>query len=407
VFAAPADALSLADLERYDPPAPERGRERRFLCPRCGDQHPKDADHRSLSLNVETGLWTCHRCRASGKIAERWEDRRPLGRRERSRAQLRRTFGLAVTPSHSATAPPPVEIADACQDLYDRTLPLEGSPGADYLAGRGIPVGVATAAGVRWASVWYGRPAVVFPIRGRVGQLVGLHGRHTDGRENPKAHDYGKKSAGLFATPGALDGQRVVLVEGSIDALSLAAAGVPAAALCGLRAAEWTFQAFAFKTIALALDNDDHGDDAAVVLAPRFQAFGCRTLRWSPRGAKDWNALHLEHGLDAMREALGVVSTIVETPSTVEGVIEPGSPTDWLEGFEDVLGVVTVPPWKRDAAIAVERLKVAGTWASDEDRRAVAQAAVFECWERQDWATLLQAADDLAELLPVESDAAP
>ncbi len=47
--------LSLADLEAYDPRATERGRERRFLCPCCGDGKPRNAAHRSLSLNTQTG----------------------------------------------------------------------------------------------------------------------------------------------------------------------------------------------------------------------------------------------------------------------------------------------------------------------------------------------------------------
>ena len=62
------------------------------------------------------------------------------------------------------------------------------------------------------------------------GQLVAVTGRHTDGRDAPKAHTGGLKSLGLFATPGTLAADPLVITEAPIDALALAACGVPAVA---------------------------------------------------------------------------------------------------------------------------------------------------------------------------------
>ena len=80
--------LSLADLEAFDPGAREGHRERRFCCPlpACAGKRV-DPAHRSLSVNVQTGAWTCHRCGAKGCLRERWRQR-PSG------YALRRAFAI-------------------------------------------------------------------------------------------------------------------------------------------------------------------------------------------------------------------------------------------------------------------------------------------------------------------------
>lgn len=86
--------LSLRQLENFDARATGNsiggGIERRFLCPLCGEGKPKDAAHRCLAVNTQTGAWLCHRCNEKGKLAE-WKensshdntfDRRTLRRRK-------------------------------------------------------------------------------------------------------------------------------------------------------------------------------------------------------------------------------------------------------------------------------------------------------------------------------------
>src|SRR5690349_2492384 len=75
-------ALSLDELERHDPHPTGSGPEQRFLCPlpACRD-HTHPSRHRSLSANVETGLWHCHRCGEGGLLREYRGDRpRPVRR---------------------------------------------------------------------------------------------------------------------------------------------------------------------------------------------------------------------------------------------------------------------------------------------------------------------------------------
>lgn len=49
------NALTLAELELYDPGSRTGRSQRRFLCPFCGVEKPRYAAHRSLSLHAQTG----------------------------------------------------------------------------------------------------------------------------------------------------------------------------------------------------------------------------------------------------------------------------------------------------------------------------------------------------------------
>jgi len=292
--------LSLADLEGFDPRAPDRRPERRFCCPLCGTAKPIDETHRCLSLKVETGVWHCHRCDASGVLREKWT---PLPRRARQRVVLRRAFALPERREE-----PPTEKAATLQARLKeaRPQPLHGTPGAEYLAGRGIDPDLAHRAGVRWSANWYGRPAVLFPLRDPDGKLVAAHGRHADGRD-PKAHTVGALRSGVFVTPGALEAAPLVVVEGPMCALTLALVGVPALALCGTDAPDWLPRRTAFRHVFLAHDADEAGDKGAAKLAAELRSLGALCERLRPEGAKDWNDLLTSAGPDALRAALAPV----------------------------------------------------------------------------------------------------
>lgn len=301
--------LSLAELEAFDPRAPDRRPERRFCCPLCGTAKPVDAAHRSLSLNMETGAWHCYRCGASGVLREKWT---PLPPRARQRVALRRAFSVPERREGPST-----EKATTLQDRMKeaRPQPLQGTPGAEYLAGRGIDPALAHRAGVRWTANWYGRPAVLFPLRDPDGKLVAAHGRHTDGRD-PKARTAGALRCGVFMTPGALEAAPLVVVEGPMCALTLALVEVSALALCGTDAPDWLSRRTAFRRVLVATDADEAGDRAAEKLAERFGSLGAECQRLRPVGAKDWNDVLQAGGIDALRAALAPVLAGAEVPET-------------------------------------------------------------------------------------------
>jgi DNA primase len=96
----------------------------------------------------------------------------------------------------------------------------------------------------------------------------------------------------------------LVVTEAPLDALSLAAVGVPALALCGTHAPAWLPLVAAFRRVALAFDADGAGDQAAALLGPLLRSFGARPERWRPEGGKDWNELLTRQGSQRLRATM-------------------------------------------------------------------------------------------------------
>jgi hypothetical protein len=297
------DPLTLEQLEQLDPRAPERGQERRFLCPYCGTDKPHDASHRSLAVNRDTGAWRCWRCGEKGKLREFWQEREspPRDRRSRARQQLRRSFAIAD--------PVPIPVGEPEQGA-NRTLsawrdqlrdlePVAGSPGEGYLLGRGIPADVAHAAGIRYCPSWFGRTAVLFPLYDPEHRLHGAQGRYVDGRTDPKSRTGGAPKLGAFLTPGALESESMVIAEAPLDALVLSLCGVPAIGPTGCSAfLEWLPKVAIGKRAFLATDADEAGDTAADQWRDRL-TWASSVERLRPP-AKDWAEALLELGRDGL-----------------------------------------------------------------------------------------------------------
>lgn len=294
-------ALTLAELETFDPRAPHRGgEERRFCCPRCGTEKPRDASHRSLSLHTGTGVWSCHRCQQGGQLRDFWkakEPARPKSRRERARDELRQWQEERERLERPEPTP---EAPSQWREQLRGLVKLAGTAGAAYLQSRGVSIEAAAAATVRFHPAFYGRPAVVFPIRGEPGpagepgKLVAIQGRHTDGRD-PKALGAGPRSRGVFAAAGAWEGDTWAIVEGPLCALSLAAAGLSAISVLGLQLPEWLPKRCAWgrgRRVLIASDADEAGDRAAEEWSAALRALGARPERFRPEVGKDFNDWH-------------------------------------------------------------------------------------------------------------------
>jgi Toprim-like len=316
--------LSITDLEANDPRAPRGRRERRFLCPLCGKDKPRDPAHRSLAVNTSTGAWVCHRCGEKGLLKEQRTNVKPLTRQARTRAAMDRAFSLSP-PSDKASVQK-INEEQRWRELWDASLSLEESAGAAYLEGRGIPIDVAAEAGVRFSPTWYGHPSVLFPILNRAGTLMAVSGRFIDDRE-PKSQCGGPKSLGVFATPGALSAPLVAVCEAPIDALSLWLSGIAAIALNGTSWPGWLPASLAFKPVLLATDADMRGDVAAKQLSEELSPRGARACRLRPRGAKDWNAVLQLRGAESVRTHLAAFSETADDETRVNaayGLLQGG-----------------------------------------------------------------------------------
>ena len=306
-------ALSLADLEAFDPHPQGRDPEKVYRCPIC------QGSERAFHLNTTTGVYNCKRasCGAKGKLTDFRQERPRQSREKRAQSVLKTAFSLAprefaANVSESAIAREETAHAPATaaiwQTLFARAQPIGSTPDAQkYLARRGVPEAIASAADVRGLTL-YGRGFAVFPFCDAAGAPVAFQARALDDR--PDGHRaYGTKSAGVFLTcANALKTETVILCEAPIDALSLAVCGFPSLALGGCSAPDWLPPMLAFKRVLLAFDSDRNGagDVAAVRLAPALQSFGARALRLAPLreavGDKsDWNMMLQSHGAHALR----------------------------------------------------------------------------------------------------------
>lgn len=323
--------LSLAEINAYDP---HEGRRR--LCPLCGDSKPRDSAHRSLSFDDQTGLWKCFRCGEAGRLREYWEQKDDFAPpRQRARARLRETFALPVKTSQSvenAVLSLPVavspqsgalgalkalnDVSGGWPGLWEETGALDSTPGADYLQQRGVPLLVAQAAEVRFSRSWFKQAAVVFPIKNRQGEIVAAQGRGVHGAAKLTL---GPKRNGVFFAPALKSHSAapddvfhplqaaipaIILTEAPIDALSLAACGFPALALCGTSGPDWLHIACGLRRVLLAFDADEAGDEAAVTIQGQLQSFGAKCSRLMPPQGKDWNESLMMFGNAALADWL-------------------------------------------------------------------------------------------------------
>lgn len=272
-------ALSLADLEAIDSGSRGQGTERRFCCPlpAC-EGKPRDRSHRSLSLQVATGLWHCFRCGASGLLHDRATG--PGWRSDGHSVALK-----AGTEKQQVTRP---DNASRWLGKFKDASPIAATPGEAYLKDRGIPRDIATEAGVRYAPSYFGRPAVLFPVRTTESELIAVHGRYID-QAQPRMRTSGPKRRGIFSTGERIDHGLLAVTEAPIDALSLAVLGLPALAICGTSWPRWLPAALAGKSVYLAFDADEAGDAAAAQLRLQLTEGSVQCQRLRPPGVKDWN----------------------------------------------------------------------------------------------------------------------
>jgi len=311
------NALTLAELELYDPRSRTGRSQRRFLCLFCGADKPRDAAHRSLSLNVQTGRWICHRCGERGLLND-FSTISP-----NKAMQLATIIGLYRNTSKFP------ESGFDWKKAWEKSANLSDSPGAAYIQQRGVPPALARLAGVRYSPRWYKRPAALFPIRDQGGNLVAVSGRFISERNALKTMTGGTKSLGVFSTPGALKSRVIAVVEGPMDGLSLAFCHLPAVAMMGTSWPDWLPEAIASKQVLIATNADAAGDEVAGHLVELLSADTSHLVRLRPPVGKDWNdvlrQLGRKQAQDFIRKRIAEVFVNVQPVKANQSLIAAAS----------------------------------------------------------------------------------
>jgi hypothetical protein len=198
-----------------------------------------------------------------------------MSRSAQSAGNARRLASVDLSPGK------PREIDRSRIDQYQAATLM--APGAQYLRSRGLDPDLAAATGIRSTSDWYGRPAVLFPLRDCSGELVAIQGRYTDNHA-PKCRSTSGTGEAIFRA-GDPSGV-VAIVEGPLDALALHSAGVPAIALIGATAPGWITRSLR-GSILLATDADERGDRAATEIRRALRVDPSRIARLRP-ASKDF-----------------------------------------------------------------------------------------------------------------------
>lgn len=318
--AAATHRISLADL---DASRSDGTGDKRYVCPLCSPGRSK-AKRKDFSVNLATGAWQCWHCKESGKLTDYWTDRPAMTRKGQQRAKLAAAFGLKPT-SEPTPATPATDTADVQWRAWlQAAKDIAGTPGADYLGGRGLSVELAHQCGVQYVTRWFGRrPGVLYPLRDQHGVIQAAGVRYTDGRDDPKTRVGGKLSRGVFATPGALDADPVIVVEGPADALAIASTGRSAVALHRTSAPDWLVKKLAFRRVSVGLDADTSGDAASDTLAGELRAYGAVVTRLRPPAPKDWNDTLVAWGVERLTDWLTATLSPAPAPR-VQPSVCPG-----------------------------------------------------------------------------------
>jgi DNA primase len=293
------EAVSLSQLESYDPHPLRQGIRARYLCPLSAEcrEKPRDSAHRSLAVENISGVYYCHRCGAKGRLQEFWQQ--PEGSKPfRKKAHPRPTIVAAPVKKEKAAEMEALrEKAEVCRREFF------SSPAEDYLAGRMIAREISRAGGCGYAPAWehwekkdgewvpLGTDRrVVFSVRDVQGELVAVHTRAIDDAHfNSSKITRGNKSQGVFySAPDVFSAPVIAVCEGPVDALALQACGVPAIAMIGTSAPDWLAQKLKDKAVLLATDADKAGDDAAMKLRMVLRPVTKNIFRLRPLAAKDW-----------------------------------------------------------------------------------------------------------------------
>jgi hypothetical protein len=202
-------------------------------------------------------------------LATHYRIAKGLHRGTRSSRSARPIARFQIKPAAPITTLTAEEGEELCSALRGGR-PLIGSPGEEYLRGRGVDPVFAAEMRVGFHPAWMGRgSAVIFLGFDGIGNLACAQGRFLYPTDSVKTMSRGKISLGVFSTPLALkkglngDSGPVAITEAPLDAIALAMKGLPSIALFGAGNRQaWLVDSLAGRNVVIATDEDAAGNKA-------------------------------------------------------------------------------------------------------------------------------------------------
>lgn len=301
------------------------------LCPQCHDQRHDKRD-RSLSVDLDKGVWNCHYCGWSGNLGyteaekRKWMERQPWY----NSAPIRRQ-----KPVYKKPKPRP-------------TLPMSDKAKA-WFASRGISEATLLAMKVTEGSEW-------MPQKNGQANTVQFNYYHNGELVNTKFRTGDKcfkLVSGAELLPYNIDAikgcKECIITEGEMDALSFYECGrhdvisVPNGANANLDYLDDYIEEYFDdkETIYIASDSDTKGVILRDELIRRFGVERCRVLEYGD-GCKDANEHLQKYGRDSLLACIAAAPEI-----KVEGVFT-------VSDFEQSLDALFENGWQKGVTIGHE-----------------------------------------------------
>jgi DNA primase len=391
------------------------GRNHKGLCPFHHEKTP------SFTVSSERGTFKCFGCGEGGNVFHFLMRLENLTFPEAVRT-LAAHHGIEVPETGGAERSrrdPIFEANSVAQASFRAALAEPGSPGAAYLAGRGIDAATIEHFGIgyapdRWETVTQAlraahvpaavgeeagllkpgrsgshydllRGRVVFPIRDVRGRIVGFGGRAIRADQEPKYLNTPEspvfhKRRAFFGFPAALEPirreGRAVVVEGYFDLVALQRAGIEGAvATCGTALTEEHARELRRRTrqVVLLFDGDEAGQKAVEraleVLLPADLRVQAAVL---PAG-EDPDDFLAREGAEALRRLVDQAPAALDVAirrAVARGCATPAQKADAVAALVPLLVKLGSPvergAWEEQLALA--------TGANPDDVRAAVRA---------------------------------
>ncbi|QDP65521.1 MAG: putative ATP-dependent helicase [Prokaryotic dsDNA virus sp.] len=259
--------------------------QQKIKCPQCSDSRKKNRSEPCLSMRIDNSgaQWRCHHCHWTGNA---WKQ-------EKQEVHTR----PAVHPKTN-------------QSLRDSTKPLT-DPMIDWFAKRGIHKDTLDRAGVRSGAAYLKgtkQTAIAFVHYNADSSVINIKYRGTD---KTFSQEKGGERLPYLWNQVDTSKDRLIIVEGEVDALSLSEIGIDNVISVPDGASDkklvWLDELHedldAFKQIVLFTDDDKAGLGLRDELARRLSAVRCWRVTL-PSGCKDANDVLVKHGRDELMNVL-------------------------------------------------------------------------------------------------------